>query len=508
MNSPDVSQESLLDGEQSLDQESSRVSTKDCVRKLSVAGQIRVLMVKNLRIFQRNWGFFVFHLVLIVVIFCWMALLTYLIKNKSALVQNQVFDPVPLTTFKRCGESTLDPTDNCLTLGVVYVESGDKNPELEDWISRAKYHVEQRFSLKENVDTKVIYRGNSMAGLYDEMQKYSGILNMVTFCNDLEIVNNPSITLNCGKIDTDENSLDINVYGIHYNSTRLVPNSLRDSGTPIQADTNSILLKMAIDEAIINYYREEAHTSSYFSLPFNPVRTCSRSLPKTVRKVKRGSFLNANEIKSQLAESSGEGFEYDLQTMDYPKPKNRFIEKLDATNQWGSFFYIFVILLSFVKFAQLIAREKQQQLRKGLIPLGLNHFAYWFSWLACICSLDVILTFFMALMGFLLGFPLFNEIPIILPVLVFLFCLWSYRLLAVLVVTFCDNYRSATKMNYLVLIVSIFLQRKSNPQCSFATRAYPVCFGCLPRRPSFPFSTRSSFSSPRMLFQSSSTTCS
>lgn len=146
--------------------------------------------------------------------------------------------------------------------------------------------------------------------------------------------------------------------------------------------------------------------------------------------------------------------------MDYPKPKNRFIEKFDSSNQWGSFYYMFIILLSFVKFAQYIAKEKQNQLRKGLIPLGLNHFAYWFSWLICIGAFDIIFTCFIVFGGMILQFPLFKEVVFIMPFLVILFCLWSYRFLAVLVVTFCDNYRSATKANYTILVVSIFLQSR------------------------------------------------
>jgi hypothetical protein len=196
---------------------------------------------------------------------------------------------------------------------------------------------------------------------------------------------------------------------------------------------------------------------------------CSKPSSKQPKKISiQSSLLNSRtnleesvEGWTRNNESLGAGqFEYDMRVMNYPKPVNRFIQKFDSSNQWGSFYYMFIILLSFVRFSQLLAKEKQHQLRKGLIPLGLNHFAYWFSWLICIALFDIVFTCLIVFGGMAFGFPMFKEIVFILPFLVVLLCLWSYRFLSVLITSFCDNYRSATKANYTILVISIFLQSK------------------------------------------------
>jgi hypothetical protein len=447
------------------DTDSSEISIKDCVKKLSVNKQINLLIIKNLRIFQRNLSFFGYHCLIFLLVFLWMILISYLIKNQSSLVQVATYKPTELVTYNKCGDSTMDQ-DNCLTLGVVLVDENKLNPSTEEWIERALYDLEMKYGLKEGQDMKVIYRGNQMEDLYDQMSQFSEIKSMISFCNQYNFFSNSTMTLSCDSANVSGMNVDLNLYGVHYNSTKLMPNYLRDTGTPIASDKNAILLKMAVDESIINFYREQPNSHNMFSLPYNPVSRCSRTFPNVKKMVKNSALLSPEQILSEMetAEESdmvGSGkFSYDLKMMDYPKPKNRFIEKFDSSNQWGSFYYMFIILLSFVKFAQYIAKEKQNQLRKGLIPLGLNHFAYWFSWLICIGIFDIIFTSCMVFGGMILGFPLFREVVFIMPFLVILFCLWSYRFLAVLVITCCDNYRSATKANYTILVVSIFLQSK------------------------------------------------
>ena len=78
---------------------------------------------------------------------------------------------------------------------------------------------------------------------------------MVTFCNNFQIYKNDTVSLACnlGKYQFFE--IDLHTYGVHYNATRLNPNFLRDTGSPIESDNNAILLKRTIDESIINFYK-------------------------------------------------------------------------------------------------------------------------------------------------------------------------------------------------------------------------------------------------------------
>ena len=453
-------QEHLLEDKSKKSQKSksSQLSAKDCIKKLSLNNQIKLLTIKNLRIFQRNLSFFGYHAMIFLMVFLWMVLVSYLIKNQSSLVHTATFPSSSLEAFQKCGDSPLDNLDNCLSLGVILVN--DSESETQDWIQKALYDLKQKHGLKQDSDIKIIYSGNKMEDVYDKMQDFSEIKSMLTFCNNYNIFKNSTMSLQCDSLSYGAMGVDVNVYGVHYNSTKLAPNYLRDTGTPIKSDNNAILLKMSVDESIINYYREHPSSDQYFTLPYNPVKTCSKKSSSSAKNPKKtGGLLSSSEIKSQL-DFEDSSFSYDFKIMDYPKPKNRFIEKFDSSNQWGSFYYMFIILLSFVKFAQYIAKEKDQKLRKGLIPLGLNHFSYWFSWIICIGVFDIFFTCCIVFGGMALGFPMFREIVFILPFIVILLCLWSYRFLAILVITACDNYRSATKANYTILVVSIFLQGK------------------------------------------------
>jgi hypothetical protein len=232
-------------------------------------------------------------------------------------------------------------------------------------------------------------------------------------------------------------------------------------GNPVSNDVNTILLKKTIDESILNFYNEEPENVK-FEIPYKPVKQCSR-----VGSIYDSSSLSKNKLLNNIQsdtiisnQQEDNSFSYDITLMDFPSPKNRIIERFDTSAIWGSFFYIFIILLSFVRFSQLIAKEKENKLRKGLIPLGLSNFAYWLSWIVCICSFDVVYSFIMVFAGRLFGFPIFVDINWFLPFIVITFGFWSYRFLSIMITVLCDNYKSANKANFLVLVISIFLQSK------------------------------------------------
>lgn len=423
----------------------------------------------------------------------WMVLISYLMRNQSALVHTKKYNPEKLGSFNKCDSNKPD----CLTLGVVLV---DENPEapIKEWIDKAISSISGEYRLEKDSDYKMLYRGSNYEDLYDKMQEFSEIKSMVTFCNDFLFFQNSTMSLSCDEAKYSLFSMDVNLYGIHYNSTSLAPNFLRDTGTPIESDRNAILLKKTIDETILNHYnparlslkerfleKEDAPSICRTRYYKNSEKNGGSNLlsPEALRSEifsdgnipeyeSEGTEANQDsrnpkkcencrdgrKIDEKLFDQDSADFSYDISIMDYPKPKNRFIDKFDSSNEWGSFFYLFIILLTYIRFAQMIAKEKDEKLRKGLIPLGLSHFSYWASWLVCIMLFDIVFVWIIVLVGMGLGFPIFVNITVVLTYPVLLLCLWAYRFLAVMVVVCTDNFRSASKSNYTVLVVSLFLQ--------------------------------------------------
>lgn len=322
MNSPkNPTEEKLLPTLPSNQTSSSRISTKECTRKLSVPYQIKLLITKNLRIFQRTPSFFIYHTTLLFLVYMWMLFITYLVKHQSPMSRTTTFPPQPINSFRKCGDSSLDEKSNCLSLGIVIVDDdpdslmfesqgiiGDENKGdakgVKDWISRALYDMKMKFGLEGEKDLKIIYRGTNMEELYDEMGQFKQIKNMVSFCNGYDFFRNSTLSVECGGINYLNFELDLNVYGVHFNYTRLMPNYLRNLGTPILNDTNAIYLKQTIDESILNFYKEEPE-SQHFSIPYKPIKHCSRSeFIKTNQKPKMNKILTDVSENSTIISNS------------------------------------------------------------------------------------------------------------------------------------------------------------------------------------------------------------
>ena len=466
-------EQDLLENKKSkiLEQKTIENLTKN--KNLSVSSQTWLLILKNLRIFKRNKGFFIFHLLLALGIFCWISLMNYLFKNQSALSKLTTFPPTSSLPFSKCGDSTLDPSSGCLTLGVVIVDQAPQATPVQDWIQKALYTVKTKFGLEDNKDVQLIYSGSDMEALYDRIESFSKIKNIVSFCNNYDFFHNDTISVNCHQAEYSPFEMDINIYAVHFNYTSLMPSQLLNLNNPVSNDINAILLKQTIDEAILNFYDEQPQTHS-FDLPYKPATQCSRVVPQATASSGQKLLRFTESPQKPVADESGFSFEFNL--MNFPAPPNRLISRFDASTQWGSFFYIFMILLSFNKFGQLISKEKDAHLRRGLVPLGLNHFAYWLSWLICICAFDVLFTLFFGLLGMIFGVPLFAEINLFIPFLVILLCFWSFRFLSVLITCLSHDYRSASKAYYLVMIISIFLQGKANCSVLLLERGFLVVF--------------------------------
>lgn len=433
-------------------------------KRLSFWSQLGVLTVKNLRIFQRKKGFFLFHLLVVLLIFGWMTLITYLVRYQSSYAHTIEFAPAPVPAFAKCGDSALDPSENCLTLGVVLVDQDGQGSPVQDWIQYALDAIRARFGLKQGKDVQVIYSGKDMESLYDKIESFSEIKSMVSFCNNYDFFHNDTVSVNCNGASYAPFEMDLSVYGVHFNYTRIMPSAIKNLSAPVNNDINAILLKKTIDESILNFFNEESKFENFFS-PFQPAGRCPRihfARGVTADSAARSGLLSSHAAAADeggdRAEDGADRFEYDLELMDFPASKNRLINRFDSSSTWGSFFYMFIVLLSFTRFSQLLAQEKHCQLRKGLIPLGISHLAYWLSWLLCICVFDVLFSLAIILLGKLFGFPVFVEINMVIPFVALTLCLWSYRFLSILVTVFCERFGPTTRVNYMILVVSIFLQ--------------------------------------------------
>ena len=388
--------------------------------------QTRILLYKCFSVLRSSRSVVLFHIFLVLFVFGFVASTDSLIRNNSALKEEKKYEPVPLTSFTKCS------SPDCLNLGIVlYTEEPSR--ELLPWIKFVIEKISTKLNLKMDSDIKFIYKGKDI----DEMTEiiYSGqeIMNIIYFCDHFQFYSEPGFKLNCEKAEFgNEFTANIRGYLVSYNMTHYAPVYLRDPNNPLDIDRNAILLKMIIDEAIINFSRQN-----------NPQISCDE-----------------NNIDSNCSENKNEEeFSFDLKTMYYPKPGANFLEKFDSMTTWSSFFYLFMALLSFSQGVRMMASEKDLKIRRGLVPFGLSSYAYNISWILFWIIFDFFFALLVALVGYILNTVTFGEINIsIISFSVFYTVLIAYKSLGLMITTLSNDFKSANRTTYTIIVLSLFLQ--------------------------------------------------
>ena len=374
--------------------------------------QIKILTRKNMSLFRRKRSLIIFHLSIVFFINIWIKYTNFLLATDSTTLFTETYQPYAFPTFTKCPADHKD----CLSLGIILYSELETDP-IKPWISNALETLKGKLDLKEETDIKVIYKGTNLTDIGNSFDKFKEIKSVIFFCNNHTFVKNSSFEISCkGLQSMGFVKVDLNLYGLIYNQTAIAPSLLKDPNTPMRIDNNALILKKLIDESIIQNNRKE--------------------------------FVDKNEAD----------FEFDFQLSSYPKPKLEIFSKFDSLTVWSSFHYMFLILLSFTQFIKLISQEKTNSIRKGLEPYGLSAFAYWSSWLIFAGALNGLFTIAIAVIGYLFGAITFIEIPAYLSMTLIFTTLFAYSFLAIMITTVCPDYRSASKVAYIIFITSLFLQ--------------------------------------------------
>lgn len=379
------------------------------LRVPSTLRQTAILSAKNLKLFVRKPSIIISHVFMVFFVMLWLKYMNTLIASDSAALKTKTFAPKAWPKFQHCPVGTA----NCLTLGVIVFSDLESDP-LTPWVQSALTTVRETLAL-EPPAIQTLYQGNNLTEIGNSFLKFGEIKSVLFFCNRHTFIRNESVSFSCEGVDlAGSHSLDLNIYGVVYNQSAIAANLLRDPNQPQSFDPNSLILKRLIDQSIIAGNREAAGDAS--------------------------------------------PFEFDLEVGSYPKPKLEPFRKFDAHTVWASYHYIFLILISFAQFVKLTSQEKTLNLRKGLEPYGLSALAYWLSWLVFALVLNLGYTLVIAVVTTYFGAITFTEVPLLLSGFLLFSTMTAYSFLGILVTTACPDYRSASKVSYLVFIVSLFLQ--------------------------------------------------
>lgn len=413
----------------------------------SRCAQIGILLKKILQFQRRKFGFYLFHILIVPIVFCFLLYLNYNIQNQSVLLSEEFYKPRSMNGLSKC-----QGKDNCLTLGTVLISQDESQPQ-SPWITHVINELKNRFDLQDEEDVDLIYKGVIPKDIQKSIDKYQEVKNVLYFCNDYDIFRNATISVNCDQLSAYSfYKIDLNLYGIAYNQTKISPSFIVDFNLPLKVDENAILLKKTIDEILIEYYRDEKDKgveSDSFNINKGFKNSYSYEKDKTVNS--QNSVDNGDVKKDN-------SFTYDFDLMSFMKPKTSFLLKFDASVEWGPFFYVFIILLSFSQITKVIAQEKGNKLRQGLIPFGLSGFAYWMSWLIYLLGFNLLLTLYIMLVGFIFNILMFHDGLFFINFFVIYTCAISYSCLAMFIVSCCPEYKIANNITYTIIIVSIFLQ--------------------------------------------------
>lgn len=74
----------------------------------------------------------------------------------------------------------------------------------------------------------------------------------------------------------------------------------------------------------------------------------------------------------------------------FPQPIDRFVLGTDIVFYFGSYASVLGPLLTFAVLLTTIAREKDQNLRKGLTVVGVSHTSFWTSWFIVAIGISIL----------------------------------------------------------------------------------------------------------------------
>lgn len=139
----------------------------------------------------------------------------------------------------------------------------------------------------------------------------------------------------------------------------------------------------------------------------------------------------------------------------YPIVVDRMLQNLDAVVMFGSLYLVLLPLASFMVIFDEMAREKIDNLRRGMQLLGTLDSAYWVSWIITSITINFYLAAGAVFFGRLEGFPVFERTPAWLWVLILFFTGTAYANLGFFLVTIVRTRLQGFIVNLAVILSSL-----------------------------------------------------
>ena len=360
-----------------------------------IQNQTLALTKKNFLIFSRNLY------VSIPLLICPLVICLYLNQIQSVIDDfAQKFEiPQPpefsVSTIHRC------PEPNCVSLGIGLTSGSTP------WTDYVIGHISKSSNLELGKDIQVLTESDPLAFLEHIKTHKNQTQTGVIFCsNFMELPEGfPLGSVNCNE------TLGL-AYLILYNFT-IVSKNIFDQNLPDVVERNVVALKLAVDNAIINYQARK------------------KGLPELLIEVVIQAF---------------------------PLTKNRFLKSYDVVSVMGHMYFFIPPMFIFGVLVAEIVKEKEMKLRNGLSVIGVSASAFWLSWFIVALVFSFLSTNCLLLSGYFYDFEVFTRTPYSLLLFLFMLYTMTMMVLGFMLSTLISSVKFSYTISYTFLLGGIVIQ--------------------------------------------------
>ena len=365
----------------------------NCIKNL--LNQILALSTKNILIFSRN-KYITFLLLACPFFVClYLQQVQSIVDNYALTLGNANPDEISLSKIPKC------IGDDCISLGIG-LTSG--KTDLTDYIVN---YISKTSNLKINKDIKILTEKN-ITLFYDYLNTHQNQtqIGVIICSNFMEFPGSYSgYKINCDETHG-------HVYSIIYNYTS-VSRNLFDTSQPDPLEHNVLTVKLAMDNAILNY------------------------------QAKKKGF---QEILIELIIQS------------FPQPVNRFIKGFDPVAVNGPLYFFIPPMLIFGLLVSEIVKEKELRLRNGLSVIGVSASAFWISWFIIALIFSFLATNSLILSAFLFNFDVFIQTPYFIMLNLFVLFTMTMMMFGFMLSTMITSVKLSYTISYSFLLGGLVLQ--------------------------------------------------
>ncbi|KAN0033049.1 hypothetical protein ACTA71_011257 [Dictyostelium dimigraforme] len=152
---------------------------------------------------------------------------------------------------------------------------------------------------------------------------------------------------------------------------------------------------------------------------------------------------------------------------------NQFVQysSVKIVSLFGGLFYYCGIMISFIFLLYKVSFEKENNLKQGMVMMGLSRSMYWLSWVVTSFTIDFIICLLLIAMGAICKLPFFLGTNFLVLILNFFLFAISSSSMALLMLTVIDKTKVAIGIGMAFFIVGSGLQLAFNSMGTFIFQA-------------------------------------